>query len=118
VSSASVSSHGFPVVRGRGYRPEQVDACVADLCADRDAAWERAARLTVLARQMDEELGRLRETVARRGPQTYEALGERARRLYELGEQEAAAARGRGGGDDPWPAARLGDIMVISGPAG
>ncbi|MFE0477596.1 cellulose-binding protein [Streptomyces sp. NPDC058947] len=95
MSSASVSSYGFPVVRGRGYRPEQVDAYAADLSADRDAAWERAARLTVLARRMDEELARLRETVARRGPQTYETLGERARRLYELGEQEAAAVRER-----------------------
>jgi cell division septum initiation protein DivIVA len=93
MSSATVSPHGFTAVRGRGYRPEQVDAYAEALSADRDAAWERAARLTVLARRMDEELALLREAVARLAPQTYETLGERARRLFELGEQEAAAVR-------------------------
>lgn len=93
MSSATVSPHGFTAVRGRGYRPEQVDAYAEALSADRDAAWERAARLTVLARRMDEELERLRETVAGLAPQTYETLGERAQRLFELGEQEAVAVR-------------------------
>jgi hypothetical protein len=95
MSSASVSPHGFVAVRGRGYRPEQVDAFTAALCLDRDAAWERAARLTVLAKQMQAEADRLRETVAQLTPQTYEALGERARRLFHLGEDEAAAVRER-----------------------
>jgi cell division septum initiation protein DivIVA len=93
MSSASASPHGFQAVRGRGYRPEQVDEYAEALSEDRDAAWERAARLTVLARQMDAELERLREAVARLSPQTYESLGERARRLFELGQEEAAAVR-------------------------
>ncbi|MET7704460.1 cellulose-binding protein, partial [Streptomyces sp. NPDC005485] len=91
MSGASVSPHGFVVVRGRGYRPEQVEAYAAGLSLDRDAAWERAARLTVLAKDMDAEAGRLREVVAGLGPQTYEELGERARRIFQLGEEEAAA---------------------------
>lgn len=93
MSSASVSPHGFLAVRGRGYRPEQVDEYAEALSEDRDAAWERAARLTVLARHMDSELERLREVVARLVPQTYESLGERARRLFELGQEEASAVR-------------------------
>ncbi|MFI6340079.1 cellulose-binding protein [Streptomyces sp. NPDC050535] len=93
MSSASVPPHGFMAVRGRGYRPEQVDAYAAGLSADRDAAWERAARLTVLAKEMDAEAARLREVVAGLAPQTYETLGERAGRLFALGEEEAAAVR-------------------------
>ncbi|MFF5519677.1 DivIVA domain-containing protein [Streptomyces coeruleorubidus] len=93
MSSASVSPHGFQAVRGRGYRPEQVDEYAEALSEDRDAAWERAARLTVLARQMDAELERLREAVAGLVPQTYESLGERARRLLDLAQEEAAAVR-------------------------
>ncbi|MCX4906164.1 cellulose-binding protein [Streptomyces sp. NBC_00878] len=93
MSSAPVSPHGFEVVRGRGYRPDQVDAYAAALSRGRDAAWERAARLTVLAREMEAETERLREVVAGLVPQTYESLGERARQLFELGEEEAAAVR-------------------------
>ncbi|WP_371661960.1 cellulose-binding protein [Streptomyces sp. NBC_00280] len=100
MSSAAMSSHGFVAGfgagRGRGYRPDQVDAYAAALSAERDAAWERAARLTVLAREMETESGRLREAVARLAPQTYESLGERARRLWELGAEEAGAVRERG----------------------
>ncbi|MFF4491382.1 cellulose-binding protein [Streptomyces sp. NPDC001544] len=91
--SAPVSPHGFVVVRGRGYRPGQVDAFTEALSRDRDAAWERAARLTVLAKDMAVEVARLRETVARLAPQTYEALGEGARRLFQLGVEEAQAVR-------------------------
>ncbi|MDT0609974.1 cellulose-binding protein [Streptomyces lancefieldiae] len=93
MSSASASPHGFVVVRGRGYRPAQADACAEALSQERDAAWERAARLTVLAREMGTELERLRETVAGLAPQDYEALGERARRLFQLGQEEAEALR-------------------------
>ncbi|OSP40728.1 cellulose-binding protein, partial [Streptomyces sp. 13-12-16] len=93
VSSASVSSQGFEVVRGRGYRPLQVIAYVEALSDDRDAAWERAARLTVLAREMEEELELLRVRVAGLAPQTYESLGESARRLFGLAGEEAAAVR-------------------------
>lgn len=93
MSSASASPHGFVAVRGRGYRPDQVDAWVQALSDERDAAWERAARLTVLAREMEAELNRLRETVAGLAPQTYETLGERARRIFQLGQEEAEALR-------------------------
>lgn len=103
--------HGFATVRGRGYRPEQVEAYLQALSDDRDAAWERAARLTVLAKDMEAEAARLREAVARLGPQTYEALGEQAQRLFQFvleeaadlgertrheAEQEVAAARAHG----------------------
>ncbi|MCZ4516538.1 cellulose-binding protein, partial [Streptomyces sp. ActVer] len=91
MSNASVSPHGFEAVRGRGYRPDQVEAYAAALSRGRDAAWERAARLTVLAREMEAEADRLHEVVAGLAPQTYETLGDRARRLFELGEEEAAA---------------------------
>ncbi|MFF4834589.1 cellulose-binding protein [Streptomyces sp. NPDC001315] len=95
MSSASVSPHGFVTVRGRGYRPVQVDVYAAELSLDRDAAWERAARLTVLAKEMEAEAAGVRETLARLAPQTYEALGERARRLFQLAQEEAAAVRER-----------------------
>jgi hypothetical protein len=93
MSSSSVSPHGFMAARGRGYRPEQVERFTAELCRDRDAAWERAARLTVLAKEMEVELAELRETVAGLAPQTYDSLGERAQRLFQLGLEEAAAVR-------------------------
>ncbi|MFJ8083718.1 cellulose-binding protein [Streptomyces sp. NPDC096205] len=95
MSSASVSPHGFLAVRGRGYRPEEVEDFTAELCRDRDAAWERAARLTVLAKEMEAELEELRETVAGLAPQTYDSLGERAQRIFQLGLEEAAAVRER-----------------------
>ncbi|MBC7269619.1 MAG: cellulose-binding protein [Streptomyces sp.] len=104
MSSASMPPHvpyvpyGFTTVRGRGYRPGQVDAFVVALSDDRDAAWERAARLTVLAREMEEDLEDLREVVAELRSQTYELLGERARRLFLLGEEEAADVRERARG--------------------
>ncbi|MET7274652.1 cellulose-binding protein [Streptomyces flaveolus] len=102
MSSASASPHGFVTVRGRGYRPEQVDACAEALSRERDAAWERAARLTVLAREMGTELDRLRETVAGLAPQDYASLGERARCLFRLGREEADAVRegGRRGAEE------------------
>ncbi|MET8982026.1 cellulose-binding protein [Streptomyces sp. NPDC004539] len=95
MGSASVSPYGFGTVRGRGYRPAQVEAYVAALCADRDAAWERAARLTVRAKEGEAEADRLREAVSRLTPQTYDTLGEAARRLFRLAEEEADALRER-----------------------
>ncbi|WP_330345182.1 cellulose-binding protein [Streptomyces longwoodensis] len=95
MSSAPVSPYGFVAVRGRGYRPAQVEARAAGICAERDAAWERAARLTVLAREMETEVERLREAVGRLAPQTYDALGESARHLFRLAQEEAAAVRER-----------------------
>ncbi|CAM5351658.1 Cellulose-binding protein OS=Streptomyces tendae OX=1932 GN=GUR47_27720 PE=4 SV=1 [Streptomyces tendae] len=101
VSGASASPHGFVTVRGRerGYRPEQVEAYAAALSEERDAAWERAARLTVLAREMEEDLEDLREVVAQLTTQDYAVLGERARDLFRLGEEEAEAVRERARGD-------------------
>jgi cell division septum initiation protein DivIVA len=93
MSSAPVLPHGFTTVRGRGYHPDQVERFTDELCQDRDAAWERAARLTVLAKEMEAELRELRETVAGLPPQTYESLGERAQRLFQLGVEEAEAVR-------------------------
>ncbi len=93
VISASMAPPGFMTVRRRGYRPEQVEQYAAALSADRDAAWERAARLTVLARDMEAEAVRLREAVSRLAPQTYDGLGERARRIFQLAREEAAAVR-------------------------
>ncbi|MGW9023616.1 cellulose-binding protein [Streptomyces sp. NPDC055722] len=92
MSSTSGSPRGFLPVR-RGYRPDQVDAYAAALAQDRDAAWERAARLTVLAKEMEGDLERLRETVAQLGPQTYEALGDRARQLFGMAQEQAATLR-------------------------
>ncbi|MEV6395768.1 cellulose-binding protein [Streptomyces sp. NPDC051907] len=93
MSAASVSPHGFVAVRGRGYPVEKVDAYVTSLSRDRDDAWERAARLTVLAKEMEAEAARLREVLAALGPQTYESLGRRAQYLWALTEEEAEAVR-------------------------
>ena len=87
------SPHGFVVVWGRGYCPELVDAYVAVLSQERDTGWERAARLTVLAREMEADAERLREVVAGLPPQTYETLGERAQGIFALGVEEATAVR-------------------------
>ncbi|MGW0533550.1 cellulose-binding protein [Streptomyces sp. NPDC003032] len=93
-SDASSSPHGFTIVRGRGgYRPQQVEAYTAGLSQARDDAWERAARLTVLAKNMEAQAAQLRDTVARLAPQTYEALGGRPRQILALAEAEAAAVR-------------------------
>ncbi|WP_181143645.1 cellulose-binding protein [Streptomyces cinnamoneus] len=93
--SSSVSPDGFAVVRGRGYRPEQVDRAVAEFARQRDTAWERAARLTVLAREMEDEGRRLEQVVAKLPPQTYETLGPRAQGLVTTAELEAAGLRER-----------------------
>lgn len=95
MGSASVSPYGFGTVRGRGYRPAQVEAYVSALCADRDAAWERAARLTVQVKEGEAEADRLRTAVTRLTPQTYDTLGEAAQRLFRLAEDEADALRER-----------------------
>ncbi|MEU5710104.1 cellulose-binding protein [Streptomyces flaveolus] len=95
MSSASMPPHGFATVRGRGYRPDQVEAYLEALSEDRDAAWERAARLTVLAKDMGAEAALLREAVEQLPPQTYETLGERARQLYQFVLDEADHLRER-----------------------
>ncbi len=121
MSGASASDHGYVTVRGRerGYRPGQVEECVAALCEDRDAAWERAARLTVLAREMEEGLGDLLEVVEQLAPQDYEALGGRARQLFALGAEEAEAVRAgaRGAAEELMADARAyaADVLEAAG---
>jgi cell division septum initiation protein DivIVA len=90
--SASVSSQGFAVVRGRrhGYPPEQVDRVVAMLEASRDEAWERVARLTVLVKELEERKGLLRNQVTVVPPQTFRVLGAPAQELLATVETEAA----------------------------
>ncbi|WP_338683645.1 ATP synthase F0 subunit B [Streptomyces acidiscabies] len=95
MGSASVSPYGFGTVRGRGYRPSQVEAYIAALCADRDAAWDRAARLTVQAKKAESEATHLRETVTHLTPQSYETLGETAHHLFHLAQHEANSLRER-----------------------
>ncbi|MBV2356781.1 cellulose-binding protein [Streptomyces sp. J2-1] len=95
MSSASSTQNGFPTVRGRAYRPAQVDAFTGTLSGERDAAWERAARLTVLVRDMEAEAARWRAAVEALVPHSYETLGEQARHLYRLAVQEASDARER-----------------------
>ncbi len=90
------SPHAFAVVRGRGYRPEQVDRRVARLIGRSSEDWERAARLTALVEQMTGEMERLRAEAESRPPQTYEALGDRARKLLVLAESESAQVLGAG----------------------
>jgi hypothetical protein len=91
----SESAHRFAAVRGRerGYRRDQVDCAVADLGVSRDRAWERAARLTVLLKELQEREGALREQVAALEPQTYEVLGPRAQELLALAEAEGTQLR-------------------------
>lgn len=88
-----MSPYGFVTVRGRGYRPDQIDAFLVALSLDRDAAWERAARLTVLAKDMEAEAVRMRAVVEQLPPQTYETLGDRAQRVFRLVVDEASAVR-------------------------
>ncbi|MGV9313339.1 cellulose-binding protein [Streptomyces sp. NPDC003691] len=82
-----VSPRGFDLVR-RGYRPDQADAHLDTLSRERDDAWERAARLTVLAKRMAAEVAGLRESAAQAAaeapPQSYESLGTPARELLAL----------------------------------
>ncbi|MER5944808.1 cellulose-binding protein [Streptomyces sp. NPDC001904] len=101
-SASGASAYGFVVTRGRGvrgYRPEQVEAFAAGLSRERDDAWERAARLTVLHKEMEAEAERLRAAVERLAPQTYATLGKRAQYLLELVEEETAAVRHAGRSD-------------------
>ncbi|MFG2658882.1 cellulose-binding protein [Streptomyces sp. NPDC048425] len=92
-SGASVSPHGFVTGRGRGYRPEQVDALAAELSGSRDDARERVARLTAQVEELEAEAQRLRLAVTQLAPQTYESLGDRAREILALAEEEADGVR-------------------------
>ncbi|MFJ8753550.1 cellulose-binding protein [Streptomyces sp. NPDC102441] len=94
MSGGPVSEHGFVGVRGRGYRPEQVDRTMASLSAERDGALDRLSLLTARAEELAAESARLGEVVASLAPQTFVSLGERAQRILALAEAEAEAARG------------------------
>ncbi|WP_202917857.1 cellulose-binding protein [Streptomyces taklimakanensis] len=93
--SASKSPHGFTVVRGRGYRPEQVDRFADELYRDLEEARERLTRLGVLAGELEGEADRLRSAVAALPPPSFEALGERAGLLLSEVEAEAGELRAR-----------------------
>ncbi|SDN87636.1 DivIVA domain-containing protein [Actinacidiphila guanduensis] len=97
-TTASARAHtrgGFAPARGRGYRPDQVDRFLDELSEDRDAAWERAARLTVLANEMEAECAALRRQVEALGPADFATLGPGAQELLQMVEEEAAAVRER-----------------------
>lgn len=93
--SLTAAHHQFATARGRGYHPDQVERFVQALSDDRDAAWERAARLTVLANDMAAERAAVRERLAALGPARYDVLGPGAQQLLEAAEAEAAAVRER-----------------------
>src|SRR5689334_23877565 len=95
MSSNTTTPRGIDTARGRGYRPDQVDRFLEELSEDRDAAWERAARLTVLANEMDAECAALRQQVEALGSAAFDALGDGAQELLRLVEEEAAAVRDR-----------------------
>jgi DivIVA domain-containing protein len=95
-TTASTGARGrFDTVRSRGYRPDQVDRFLDELSEDRDAAWERAARLTVLANEMDAECVTLRQQVQALTASAFDVLGPGAQELLQLVEEEAAAVRDR-----------------------
>jgi DivIVA domain-containing protein len=94
-ASSARTAHGLDTVRNRGYRPDQVDRFLDELSEDRDAAWERAARLTVLANEMDAEVTDLRRQAEALSGTAFDALGEGALELLRLVEEEAAAVRDR-----------------------
>jgi DivIVA domain-containing protein len=94
-TASTAAQARFDTARGRGYRPDQVDRFLDELSEDRDAAWERAARLTVLANDMDAECADLRHRVDALGPVSFAALGTGAQELLQLVEDEAAAVRDR-----------------------
>ncbi|MFH8735955.1 MULTISPECIES: cellulose-binding protein [unclassified Streptomyces] len=92
-SGTSVSPHGFVAGRGRGYRPGPVDALAAELSGARDDARERAALLAAQVEELEAEAQRLRLAVTQLAPQTYESLGDRAREILALAEEEADGVR-------------------------
>ena len=90
--SASRSPHGFAIVRGRGCGPAGVDAFHAALAEDRDASWERAARLNCSPGHGGGG-GAAAGAGRRARPETYASLGKRAQRVRRLAEEEATAVR-------------------------
>ncbi len=91
MSAGPVSAFDVVGVRGKGYRPEQVDRAMAALTAERDGALAELARLTGRVEELLAEAARLAETVATLPVQDYAELGERAQRILALAEGEAQA---------------------------
>ncbi|MEO3764262.1 hypothetical protein [Streptomyces sp. B8F3] len=75
--------------RSRGYSPQQVDRVVGDLLAEREAAVRHARDLEAQVEASGRHLAQLLEQAAALGPQTYESLGETARKLFVDAEAEA-----------------------------
>lgn len=88
--SSTLSPHGFSTVRGRGYRPAQVDARLDALLLECEELREQDARLEVLAKELSDEADRLRAVVAALPEPTFESLGERALRILREAEEQAA----------------------------
>ncbi|MYT81137.1 hypothetical protein YW3DRAFT_04241 [Streptomyces sp. MnatMP-M77] len=91
MSAGPVSAYDVVGVRGRGYRPDQVDRATAALIAERDAALDELGRLTGRVEELLAESARLAETVATLPVQDYAELGERAQRILALAVSEAEA---------------------------
>lgn len=91
--SSTQSPHGFSVVRGRGYRPAQVDERVTALTRECAELREQDGRLAVLLRELSEETERLRGVVATLPEPTFEPLGERAQLILREAEAETAEIR-------------------------
>ncbi|NEA09332.1 cellulose-binding protein, partial [Streptomyces sp. SID10692] len=91
MSAGPVSAYDVVGMRGRGYRPDQVDRATAELTAERDRALAEVARLADRVEELGAETARLMETAAALPVQDYAELGERARRILALAEEEARA---------------------------
>lgn len=91
--SSTQSPHGFSVVRGRGYRPAQVDERVTALTRECAELREQDGRLAVLLRELSEETERLRGVVATLPERTFEPLGERAQLILREVETESVEIR-------------------------
>jgi hypothetical protein len=91
------SPHAFTVVRGRGYRPEQVDRAMGELIGQLEQDRGHIAELTALEEELAAEAERLGSVAESLPPQTYESLGQRPRRLLTLAEAEAAGVRAAAG---------------------
>ncbi|WP_405011849.1 hypothetical protein [Kitasatospora sp. NBC_01539] len=92
--SDAVSQHGFTVAR-RGYAPEQVDATLRALTADRDEAWERLSVLGSGLREMEKRLGEIVQAREDAPEPDYGRLSEQAATLMAIADNEAEAVRSK-----------------------
>ncbi|WP_424213390.1 cellulose-binding protein [Streptomyces sp. BI20] len=84
---------GLAIVRGRGYRADQVDAYLSRLNAGREDAWAEVARLREQIARLEAESVHLAQRIANLGPQTYDELTDRARRILTLAQEESEMLR-------------------------